>query len=128
MRGRPAKPAISLVIKLRPIPMSSGQASTAVEITRWLVRWREGDTAALDRLTSMVYAELRHMAAALLRTERGGHTLQPTALVHELYLRLDGARGVDWKCRGQFFAISAKVMRRVLVDHARKRNTAKRAG
>jgi RNA polymerase sigma-70 factor (ECF subfamily) len=128
MRGRQAKAAILPVIKLLPIPMSSGQASGAVEITQWLVRWREGDTGALDHLTRMVYAELRHMAAALLQLERGGHTLQPTALVHELYLRLEGARGVDWKCRGQFFAISAKVMRRILVDHARKRTTAKRAG
>jgi len=107
--------------------MSSVEASSTVEITRWLVRWREGDGGALDRLTSMVYAELRHMAASLLHLERGGHTLQPTALVHELYLRLEGARGVDWKCRGQFFAISAKVMRRILVDHARKRTADKRA-
>jgi hypothetical protein len=65
MRGRQAKPAIFRVIKYGPIPMSSGQASGAVEITQWLVRWREGDTVALDRLTRMVYAELRHMAAAL---------------------------------------------------------------
>jgi RNA polymerase sigma factor (TIGR02999 family) len=95
-------------------------------ITQWLVRWREGDPDAIEHLTRLVYSELRYLAAAMLGGERNGHTLQPTALVHELYLHLDGARGIDWKCRGQFFAISAKVMRRVLVDHARKRLAAKR--
>lgn len=101
------------------------QSSTA-DITHWLVRWREGDADAIAQLTRMVYAELRHLAASLLDGERRGHTLQPTALVHEFYLRLDGARHVDWKCRGQFFAISAKVMRRILLDHARKRAAGKR--
>ncbi len=97
-------------------------------ITHWLIRWRDGDGQALDRLTRLVYAELRHLAASMLENERSGHTLQATALVHELYLHLDGARDVDWKCRGQFFAISAKMMRRILLDHARKRIAAKRNG
>lgn len=95
-------------------------------ITHWLICWKEGDQEALKYLTRLVYAELRHLAASMLEKERTGHTLQPTALVHELYLQLDGARGVNWKCRGQFFAISAKVMRRILLDHARKRIAAKR--
>lgn len=101
---------------------------SSADITAWLVRWREGDAKALDRLTHFVYAELRHLAAALLSRERSGHTLGPTALVHELYLRLEGLRAVDWKCRGQFFAISSKVMRRILLDHARRRSAAKRNG
>ncbi|HTW63507.1 MAG TPA: ECF-type sigma factor [Bryobacteraceae bacterium] len=100
--------------------------TSSASITRWLICWREGDQEALEQLTRLVYAELRHLAAAMLEKERTGHTLQPTALVHELYLHLDGARGVDWRCRGQFFAISAKVMRRILLDHARKRIAAKR--
>jgi RNA polymerase sigma factor (TIGR02999 family) len=104
----------------------AGEAQSAAGITRWLVRWREGDCEALDRLTRLVYAELRHLAAALLRKESAGHTLQPTALVHELYLRLGTAQSIDWKCRGQFFAISAKLMRRILVEHARRRTAGKR--
>lgn len=106
--------------------MTPGAGRSIAGITRWLIRWRDGDEDALERLTALVYAELRHLAAAMLVDERTGHTLQPTALVHELYLHLDGARGIDWKCRGQFFAIAAKVMRRILLDHARKRLAAKR--
>ena len=106
--------------------MAPREGDTFADVTTWLVKWQEGDANALDRLTSAVYAELRHLAAAILLRERPGHTLQPTALVHELYLNLQGARGIDWKCRGQFFAISAKVMRRILLDHARKRIAAKR--
>lgn len=108
--------------------MADEDPKTAQAITEWLIRWREGDEAALDRLTPLVYRELRRLALALLNKESANHTLQATALVHELYLRLAGARGVDWKCRGQFFAISAKLMRRILVDHARKRAAAKRGG
>lgn len=108
--------------------MGAPGAGEIAGITHWLVRWRGGDEEALDRLTRLVYAELRHLAAALLRNEAAGHTLQATALVHELYLRLNGAQAVDWQCRGQFFAISAKLMRQILVDHARKRTAAKRGG
>jgi len=96
------------------------------QITELLVRWSEGDGDALDQLAGLVYIELRRMAAALMRNERQAHTLQPTAVVHELYLQLAAARTIDWKCRGQFFAIAAKLMRRILVDHARKRTAAKR--
>jgi RNA polymerase sigma factor (TIGR02999 family) len=101
------------------------------EITQWLVRWREGDEAALDRLTRLVYAELHRVATGLLRSERAGHTLQPTALVHELYTHLlsgYGAGAVDWQCRGQFFFVAGRLMRQVLVDYARKRSARKRGG
>jgi RNA polymerase sigma factor (TIGR02999 family) len=108
--------------------MTAAYASSVPGITQWLVRWREGDEQALDRLTRLVYAELRHLAAAILRKEAAGHTLQATALVHELYLRLTGAQDIDWQCRGQFFAVSAKLMRQILVDHARKRAAGKRGG
>ena len=101
-------------------------AVSVSQITELLVLWREGRADALDQLTRLVYVELRRMAAALMRDERKGHTLQPTAVVHELYLQLAAARTIDWKCRGQFFAIAAKLMRRILVDHARKRTAAKR--
>ena len=100
----------------------------AAEITQWLVRWREGDEGALDHLTSLVYGELRRVAAGLLSAERAGHTLQPTALVHELYANLSQSKspGIDWQCRGQFFAIVARLMRQILVDYARKRSSQKR--
>jgi RNA polymerase sigma-70 factor, ECF subfamily len=100
--------------------------ATAVDITTCLQRWRDGDSDALAELTDLVYRELRRLAAVFLRGEASGHTLQPTALVHELYLRIEGVREVDWKCRAQFFAISARMMRNILVDHARKRRAAKR--
>jgi len=106
--------------------MAAVDPNSIADITRWLVRWREGDAEALDRLTRLVYAELRYMAAALLLKERKGHTLEPTALVHELYLQLAGTHAIDWKSRGHFFAISSKLMRRILVDHARRRARVKR--
>ncbi len=107
--------------------MPAVDASSVAGITHWLVRWRDGDRDALDRLTSLVYVQLRQLAAALLHKERTGHTLQPTALVHELYFHLEAARAIDWQCRGQFFAISAKLMRRILLDHARRRIARKRS-
>jgi RNA polymerase sigma-70 factor, ECF subfamily len=100
--------------------------ATALNITTCLQRWRDGESDALPELTDLVYRELRRLAAVFLRGEASGHTLQPTALVHELYLRIEGVREVDWKCRAQFFAISARMMRNILVDHARKRRAAKR--
>ncbi|MGA3188682.1 MAG: ECF-type sigma factor [Bryobacteraceae bacterium] len=98
------------------------------EITQWLVRWRDGDEKALDGLTRLVYADLRRVAAGLLRAERDGHTMQPTALVHELYTQLSVSKppGIEWQCRGQFFAIAARLMRQILVDCARKRSAQKR--
>jgi len=100
--------------------------TTALDVTRCLLRWRDGDSGALPELTDLVYGELRRLAAVFLRGEASGHTLQPTALVHEMYLHIEGVRDMDWKCRAQFFAISARMMRNILVDHARKRRAAKR--
>ena len=98
------------------------------DITEWLVRWRDGDEDALEGLTRLVYADLRRMAAKLLRAERPNHTLQPTALVHELYTDLSAIKPpfIDWRCRGQFFAVAAHQMRQILVDYARKRSAQKR--
>ena len=96
------------------------------ELTRLLRAWRAGDENAADALVSRVYAELRGMASNRLRAERDGHTLQPTALVHEAWLRLNRQHGVEWQNRAQFFAIAARTMRRILVDHARRRLAFKR--
>ena len=88
--------------------------------------WGNGDVEARDTLLPLVYVELRRRAAAYLRRERGDHTLQPTALVHEVYLRLVGQRRTSWKNRAQFFGVAAQMMRRILVDHARAQRAAKR--
>jgi len=98
------------------------------EVTGLLLQWSEGDPDALRRLLPVVYDEIRRMAGRQLRRERADHTLNPTALVHELYLRLVDQRRIDWKNRAQFFGISAELMRRVLVDYARSRLAAKRGG
>jgi RNA polymerase sigma factor (TIGR02999 family) len=92
------------------------------------MRWRNGEATAGDRLMEKVHSELRRIAAAYLRRERGGHTLEPTAVVNEAYLRLIPQRDVQWENRAHFFGIAARMMRRVLVDHARKRKAAKRDG
>ena len=97
-------------------------------ITDLLRLMSKGDSAAEARLLGLLYGELRRLAAGCLRGERSDHTLQPTALVNEAYLRLLGQRGKDWQNRGHFMAVAAQVMRRVLVDHARARNSQKRAG
>ena len=98
-------------------------------VTEMLQEWgSHGDREALDELIPIVYAELRRQAARQLRRERAGHTLQTTALVHETYLRLVGQREVRWQNRAHFFAIAAEMMRRILVDHARKTSAAKRGG
>jgi RNA polymerase sigma factor (TIGR02999 family) len=96
------------------------------EVTALLREWSAGDRDALERLMPIVYAELHKLAASYLRSERGDHTLQPTALVNEAYLRIVGQRSVSWANRAHFFGIAAQMMRRVLVDHARKRHAAKR--
>jgi RNA polymerase sigma factor (TIGR02999 family) len=98
----------------------------AGEITRCLQNWRKGDESALTALTAAVYRELRRLAGNLFAGESGSRTLQPTALVHELYLQLPGVQHVDWRSRAQFLNVAAKMMRNILVDHARKRNAAKR--
>jgi RNA polymerase sigma-70 factor (ECF subfamily) len=92
-----------------------------------LVRWRAGSSDAEDRLMSAVQSELRRIAARYLRRERAGHTLQPTAVVHEAYLRLIPQRTIPWENRAHFYGIAARMMRRVLVDHARRRQAAKRS-
>ena len=98
----------------------------APAITELLHAWERGDAAAPDALVRVVYVELRRRAARALRREGDGHTLQPTALVHEAWMRLDGQHDARWKSRTQFFAVAAQMMRRVLVDHARTRRALKR--
>ena len=100
----------------------------APAITELLHAWEAGDAAAPEALARLVYAELRRRATSALRREADGHTLQPTALVHEAWLRLDGQHGARWESRAQFFAVAAQMMRRVLVDHARTRRALKRGG
>lgn len=97
-------------------------------ITRHLQDWCRGDETALERLTDGVYRELRRLAASMFAKESAGRTLQPTALVHELYLQLPSVQHLDWKSRAQFLNVAAKMMRNILVDHARKRNAKKRGG
>lgn len=101
---------------------------TSGEVTKLLNRWSQGDAQALSELVPLVYRELRRTAARYLRRERAEHTLQPTALAHEAYLRLVGQSRVHWRNREHFFAIAAQAMRRLLVDHARKRKASKRGG
>jgi RNA polymerase sigma factor (TIGR02999 family) len=101
-------------------------APTANSITGLLQQWSEGDSAAIERLVPLVYGELRLLARGCLAGERSDHTLQSTALVHEAYLRLIKGSTVHWQNRAHFFAVAAQVMRRILVDHARKRGAAKR--
>jgi RNA polymerase sigma factor (TIGR02999 family) len=96
------------------------------EITQLLKAWSRGDEDALARLTEHVYRELRTMARRYLKNERQGNTLQTTALVHEVYVRFFGVKGVEWNRRAQFFAMAAQIMRRVLVDAARARRSLKR--
>jgi RNA polymerase sigma factor (TIGR02999 family) len=98
------------------------------EVTGLLKAWSGGDEAALDRLTTLVHAELHAIARRYMRNERPGNTLQTTALINEVYLRLVDVKNVDWQHRAQFFAISAQIMRNVLVDAARARGAHKRRG
>jgi RNA polymerase sigma factor (TIGR02999 family) len=107
--------------------VQSIDARTA-DITNLLRAWRGGDEGALALLTGHVYAELRVMARRCLKNEAQGNTLQATALVHEVYIRLVDVTSVEWQARGQFFAIAAQMMRRILVDAARKRGSRRRDG
>jgi RNA polymerase sigma factor (TIGR02999 family) len=104
--------------------MSAGPS----EITGLLSDWASGDRAALDRLTPLVYAELRRIASRQMQRERPGHTLQPTALVNEAFVRLAGGDGGRWQDRAHFYAVCAQVMRRILIDHARANAREKRGG
>jgi len=103
-------------------------ASDSAEVTRLLLAWRAGDAGALERLIPLVHAELRRIARGFMRKERACHTLQTSALVNEAYLRLIDAHNVDWQNRAHFFAVSASLMRRILVDLARERRARKRGG
>ncbi|MCM3874008.1 MAG: sigma-70 family RNA polymerase sigma factor [Pyrinomonadaceae bacterium] len=102
--------------------------SSQEDVTELLAAWSNGDAAAGNRLMPLVYDELRRLAGRYLRSERPDHTLQTTALVHEAYLRLIDQRDVQWQNRAHFFAISAQLMRRILVDHARSHHAHKRGG
>ena len=99
-----------------------------LEVTRLLVRLTDGDRGVLDELLPLIYGELRRLAAGYLRRERVGHTLQPTALVHEAYLRLVDQTQVRWQNRAHFLGVAAQMMRRILVDHARGQRAEKRGG
>ena len=100
----------------------------ADDVTRLLVRWSEGDKGALEELMPLVYNELRRLANYYLQRERKDHTLQSTALVHEAFLRLIDQRDVRWQNRAHFFGVASQMIRRILVDHARAHQTAKRGG
>jgi RNA polymerase sigma factor (TIGR02999 family) len=102
--------------------------SRAHDVTELLLSWGQGDTAALDRLVPLLYDDLRRVARRHLRRERPGHSLQPTALVHEVFLRLVDVDRMTLKSRTHFFALSARLMRQILVDHARRQQAGKRGG
>jgi RNA polymerase sigma factor (TIGR02999 family) len=104
----------------------SPQEPAATEVTGLLHAWRAGDPQAGEELFARIYDELKRIAAAQLRGERPGHTLQPTAIVNEAFLRLMRQQGIDWRDRAHFFGLASTMMRRVLVDHARARNRRKR--
>lgn len=104
------------------------ESDDARTITVLLNRWHSGDQEAASELMERVYGELHKIAARQMRSEYGGHTLQATAVVHEAFLRLCGPEVVDWQNRGHFYAVAARQMRRVLVDHARQHHSEKRGG
>jgi RNA polymerase sigma-70 factor, ECF subfamily len=117
---RPGRPLeVDLMTQLDPAPGSA---------TRLLLEYGAGNRASLDEMLPLVYDELHRLAARYLGRERAGHTLQPTALVHEAYLRLINQRRVDWRNRAHFLGVAAGVMRRILINHARDRSAAKRGG
>ncbi len=100
--------------------------AAAAEITQWLERWSAGEAEALEQVSELLYGELRVMAAAFLRRERPEHTLQPTALIHELYLRLLKIPSLKFENRQRFLGLAARIMRQILADHARRLSRAKR--
>jgi RNA polymerase sigma-70 factor (ECF subfamily) len=100
----------------------------ADDLTGLLIEWGQGDKAALDRLTPLVYDEIRRIAHRYMQREREGQTLQTTALVNEAYLRLAGSANITWQNRAHFYAVTAQVMRRILIDHARRRQYVKHGG
>jgi RNA polymerase sigma factor (TIGR02999 family) len=100
----------------------------SADVTQLLGQWSDGDREALDAMIPLVYEELRRMAQGHMAKERPGHTMQATALVNDVYLKMKNERGSTWKNRAQFFAVAAQIMRRILVDHARQHASAKRGG
>jgi RNA polymerase sigma factor (TIGR02999 family) len=100
--------------------------SSPHDVTRLLQQWRGGDKAALEKLTPLVYDELRRLANRYLRDERKGHTLQGTALVHEAYMKLVGYTNLEWQNRAHFFGVAARIMRQILIDYARGHRRGKR--
>jgi RNA polymerase sigma factor (TIGR02999 family) len=106
--------------------MSANSSNSTPDVTRLLIEWTGGSQHAMEELLPLVYDELRRLAGSYLRRERSDHTLQSTALVHEAYLRMVDQRSVTWQGRAHFFGIAAQMMRRILVDHARGRDAAKR--
>jgi RNA polymerase sigma-70 factor (ECF subfamily) len=103
-------------------------APSSANITNWLADWRRGDEQAAERLMDAVYPELQRMAGRFVQGERAGHTLEPNALVNELWIRLSAGASVSYKDRAHFFALAARIMRRVLIDYARARIADKRGG
>jgi RNA polymerase sigma factor (TIGR02999 family) len=101
-------------------------STTTSDVTRLLQEWGQGDLSALERLIPLVFEDLRQIAARMFQHESDGHTLQPTALVNEVYLKLTDQRKIRWQNREQFFGVAAMMMRRILVDHAKGRQAAKR--
>jgi len=114
------------MVESRPMTMRAELAAN--DLTGLLIEWARGDKAALDQLTPLVYDEIRRIAHRYVKYEREGQTLQTTALVHEAYLRLAGSQRVDWQNRAHFFAVTAQVMRHILIDHARRRQYVKHGG
>jgi RNA polymerase sigma-70 factor, ECF subfamily len=114
--------------RLKFSTINAGAMSDTHEVTLLLAEWAKGNQNALNDLTPLVYRELRQLAASYLRKERQGHTLQPTALVHEAYLRLVDQTNPSWQNRSHFYGVAARLMRQILVDHARRRQAGKRGG
>jgi len=113
---------------MTPPPKKDGPQGRSQDVTRMLVDWGRGNPEVLAELMPIVYDELRRLAEHYMRREHPGHTLQPTALVHEAFLRLVDQTKVEWQSRAQFFGIAANLMRQILVEHARRRRTLKRGG
>ncbi|MEO1370253.1 MAG: ECF-type sigma factor, partial [Acidobacteriota bacterium] len=111
-----------------PSPRRGGGGPAPHDVTELLLRWGDGSPEALDQLLPVLYAELRSMATRSLRKERSSHTLQATALVNEAYLRIVNQDRIHWQNRAQFLGVASEIMRRILVDHARRRQAAKRDG
>jgi RNA polymerase sigma factor (TIGR02999 family) len=117
------------IVTFCAVPEGCGMATLSSEqITDLLVLWNQGDDHARDKLIAIVYKDLRRMAARRLQDERSGHTLQPTALANEAFLKLDASAKVPWKNRTHFYAVAARAIRQVLVDYARRRRRDKRGG